>query len=71
MSGKRHYQDSNAMPSLTIQGKRLIIANAIKKVGEKAFLDWLNEKGIPSIRYVNEHVRKYKAKFFRDMHNLG
>ncbi len=64
---KRHNEDA---PSLTIAGKRDIIKLAQKKLGEKAFLSWLNQQGIPSYRHIYEHVRKYKAKLFRDMMDL-
>ncbi len=59
------------MPSLTIDGKREIIEMALKKLGEKAFLDWLKPYNITSLRMLNENVRRYKAKFFRAMFALA
>lgn len=61
---------TSRMPSLTIDGKRQIIAMAIEAIGEDAFLSWLHQKNIPSIRYIYEHVRQYKAKFFRALFDL-
>ncbi len=59
------------MPSLTIDGKRAIIAQAEKILGEKKLLDWLHKRNIPSLRTLNEHVRKHKAKFFRELWTLS
>lgn len=58
----------NAMPSLTIEGKRAIIANARKAMGDKLLLQWLAPHNVPSLVYLNEHVRKFKAKFFRELY---
>jgi len=66
---KREKQKSH-MPSLTIDGKRNIISMACEAVGEDALLQWLQQYNIPSIRYLNEHVRRYKAKFFRALFEL-
>lgn len=56
------------MPSLTIDGKRAIIAKARSVLGEKKLTQFLAIHEIPSILYLNEHVRKVKAKFFRSLH---
>ncbi|MCP4049783.1 MAG: hypothetical protein GY730_03655 [bacterium] len=61
----------SGMPALTIDGKRAIINQTLDAVGEKAFVSWLKKQKIPSIRYINENVRKYKAGFFREMFELS
>jgi hypothetical protein len=59
------------MPPLTIDGKRLILKKAVEARGEKAVLAWLSTKGIGSIREIFEHVRKYKAGFFRELYTFS
>ena len=58
-------------PSLTIDGKWLIIKDAVNRVGNKNLTTWLQNKGIPSVKYFNENVRKYKAKLFRELFELN
>ena len=65
MGNRNHLKPD--MPSHTIEGKRDIITKAHKAMGEKAFLEWLKAKNIPSLRYFQEHVRKYKASYFREL----
>lgn len=64
----RYSRSPEGMPSLTIVEKRALIARAISVLGEKAFLVWLAEYDITSIRQLNEHVRRYKSKFFRNLY---
>lgn len=59
------------MPSLTIDGKRSIIKITLKNRGEKEFLKWLNARNIASVRALDEHVRRYKTAFFRDLFDWG
>ena len=66
MSPKPKFPDE--MPSLTIDGKRIIIAKARNVLGEKKLTQFLATHEIPSIQYLTEHVRKVKAKFFRNLH---
>lgn len=66
---KKHI--TNSIPSLTIDGKRLIIKEVCKRIGEKKLTRWLNSKGVISVSYLNENVRKYKAKFFRELAELS
>jgi len=70
MPEKPQRHPRKAMPPLTIDGKRSIIDSAIKNRGEKAVLAWLKERDISSIRSAYENVRKYKAKFFRELNQL-
>ena len=58
---------SKLMPSLTIDGKREIIARALAVVGEPALLVWLAAYNVTSVQFIYEHVRKFKAKFFREL----
>ncbi len=58
---------SKQMPSLTIDGKRDIIARALVAAGEPALLVWLATYNVTSIQFIHEHVRKFKAKFFREL----
>tara|TARA_A100001015_G_scaffold29062_1_gene32304 strand:- start:4128 stop:4334 length:207 start_codon:yes stop_codon:yes gene_type:complete len=58
------------MPSLTIDGKRQIIKDAAARVGVKRLTAYLQTKGIASVAYLNENVRKYKAKLFRELFDL-
>jgi hypothetical protein len=58
------------MPSLTIDGKRAIVSMALAKLGEPALTDWLKSKNIPSIRYFQENIRKYKMAFFKELYTL-
>ena len=59
------------MPSLTIDGKRQIIKDAAARVGVKRLTAYLQTKGIASVAYLNENVRKYKAKLFRELFELS
>ncbi|MBT5855205.1 hypothetical protein HOH87_01050 [bacterium] len=70
MAGKNKRRQPGELPPLTIQGKRDIVAEVIKVRGEKVFLAWLIERNIPSVRYMKEHVRKYKSRVFREMMEL-
>lgn len=58
------------MPPLTLAGKRLLIKSAEKHMGKKQLLRWLQLRAIPSIDYLDEHIRKYKAKFFRELYHV-
>ena len=58
------------MPPLTIDGKRAIIAKALATLGEKAFVQWLNQYDISSLRSLNENVRRYKTKFFKALFEI-
>ena len=58
------------MPSLTIEGKREILAMAQASLGEKKLLEFLKAHQIPSILYAKEQVRRFKAKFFRELFEL-
>lgn len=55
------------MPSLTLEGRRAIIAMALNRIGEKPLLAWLKTQNIPSLRHLNENVRSYKKKFFIEL----
>ena len=59
------------MPPLTIDGKRQILAMAQAKIGEKNLTTWLNQHNIVSIRYLYENIRRFKAKFFRELYLLS
>jgi hypothetical protein len=59
------------MPPLTLDGKRTIAENALRRMGEKNFLKWLNSKDIPTLRHFQENIRKYKMKFFRELFELS
>jgi len=72
MTKKTQYHKSpRGMPSLTIDGKRAIIVRAQMIVGEKNLLVWLSKYDIHSIKLLNEHVRKHKAKFFRELYEFS
>jgi hypothetical protein len=55
------------MPSLTLEGKRAITNAAISQKGSVAFTTWLKNKDIPSLRYFQENIRKYKMGFFKEL----
>lgn len=67
-SGSKH---ANGMPSLTIDGKRSIIAMALKARGEKELLLWLKPYEISTLRQLNENVRRYKTKFFEALYDFA
>ena len=69
MGKKIRKQDT--MPSLTIQGKRQIIAGAIKILGKNHVESWVISKNIPSLTYFEEHVRKFGPRYFRELFNLS
>ena len=62
---------SGSMPSLTIDGKRQIIKDAVKELGESNVTAWINSKNIESLKYFTDHVRKYGPKYFRELYNLS
>ena len=62
---------SNPMPALTIDGKRQIIAFALEKMGEDPFTQHIQSRGIGSVRLLYEGVRRYKAKFFRELWDIA
>ena len=55
------------MPTLTLEGKRTIIDAAMSQKGSAAFTAWLKNKYIPSLRYFQENIRKYKMGFFKEL----
>ena len=59
------------MNALTIQGKRQIIAGAIKILGKNHVESWVISKNIPSLTYFEEHVRKFGPRYFRELFNLS
>jgi hypothetical protein len=64
-------KDKRGMPSLTVDGKRKIIADAVDVLGKNQIELWLKEKNIASLHYFNEHVRKFGAKYFRELFDLS
>jgi len=58
------------MPSLTVKGKRQIIKDAIDVLGRQKVIEWTDSKNIDTLRHFNEHVRKYGAKYFRELFEL-
>jgi hypothetical protein len=67
----KNKKNKNELPSFTIDGKRLILKNAVLKLGEAQVTAWLEVKGIPSLRYFNDHVRRYGPKYFRELFELS
>ena len=68
---KRKKNKSGSMPSLTIDGKRQIIRDAVKELGESNVTAWIKSKNIESLKYFTDHVRKYGPKYFRELYNLS
>ena len=60
-------QKKSAMPSLTIDGKRQLIKQAIQIHGKKNTEKWLQNHNAQSIQYALESVRKLRPKFFYDL----
>ena len=69
MGKKIRKQDT--MPSLTIQGKRQIIEDAIAVLGKPRVEVWVVSKNVSSLSYFKEHVRKFGPRYFRDLFNLS
>lgn len=68
---KRKKNKLGGMPSLTIDGKRQIIKDAVKELGESNVTIWMQSKNIESLKYFKDHVRKYGPKYFRELYNLS
>ena len=69
MGKKIKKQDT--MPSLTIQGKRQIIDDAIAVLGKAQVESWVVSKNVLSLSYFKEHVRKFGPRYFRELFNLS
>lgn len=59
------------MPPLTVEGRRAIIMQGVAALGERDFLSFLKRHRIPSVGHATDHVRKYSAKFFREIFELS
>ena len=68
---KKIKKNKTAIPSFTIDGKRQIIKDAVKNLGESRVSLWLMSKNIQSLKYFNDHVRKFGPKYFRELYNLS
>ena len=64
-------QYKGGMPSLTIQGKRQIIVEAIAVLGKARVEAWVVSRNISSLSYFEEHVRKFGPRYFRELFNLS
>ena len=69
MGKKTRKQDG--MPSLTLEGKRLIISEAIAVLGKARVEAWVVSKKISSLTYFEEHIRKFGPRYFRELFNLS
>jgi len=60
----------NTMPSLTVEGRRDIIKQAIIVMGKPAFEKWLLQHNLTSIKIALDSVRKLRPSFFRELYQL-
>ena len=68
---KKKKHKKNSMPSLTIDGKRQIIKEAVSSLGLARVNMWLELRNIESLKYFTAHVRKYGPKYFRELYKLS
>ena len=66
----RKIRKQDIMPSLTIQGKRQIIDDAIAVLGKARVESWVVSRNVSSLSYFKEHVRKFGPRYFRELFNL-